>query len=138
MTAKSNSKPKRYAVYFSESQNSDRVLLEKVLEGLSADRRVSDLLRALIMRGWLHMVHGLSPEERSLQFRALELPDDLIREIDATIPSPAFLGLSQGVLPKTGEAESKVTPAPAASSSSGMNVPDDSKIGKVSALGGLS
>lgn len=139
---KPTSKPTRYAVYFPEPQAQDHVLLAKVLEQLSAGRRSSDFLRALALRGWLHILHELPAQERSLQLRALELSDDTLREVNAKIPAQSPLTINRAVssagqdttlLADLHAGEPLVAKAP-----STIAVPDNSRMGKVGAGAGLS
>lgn len=137
---KPKNKPIRYAVYFSESVGKDQALLHKVLDSLSAERRSSDFLRALMLRGWLHILHGLPRQERDLQLRAMELPDELIAEIQRIIPDAALF--------KPVKDDRSAIPGSPAGNAVAVDlvtepeplviVPGNSRMGKVSSLGGLS
>lgn len=79
-------------VYIQPTAGTDGQLLHRAIQGATSQ---SGLLQMLIMRGWLNLLHGIPADERSLQLRAMGLPDDLIAEIDAMKAKPQFLTLRE-------------------------------------------
>lgn len=139
MPAKTDEKRVRHAVYFSPPRTADHILLSRVIEKLAENREASDFLRALILRGWVQVLHGLSREERSLQLRALDLSDDLIAEIDAMVPTPAFPTMAQPSTAVSGAVEAQGhAPVPPAAPRRTFEVPKTSAVGVIGAEGGLS
>ena len=151
MTTKSTetesvAKPSRYAVYFPAPVTVDHKLLGDVLESLKAGRKSSDFLYNMAMRGWLQVLHGLSPQERAIQLRMMDLPSTVLNAIDAAVPIPQIVGLSgyqtQIAAPAT-TPEPVVPTAPTKQAEPdaptfGMSVPRNSQLGRISGAGGLS
>ena len=138
MPAKPVEKRVRHAVYFSPPRTADHQLLHRVIKELSQSNDASGFLSSLVLRGWLQILHGLPPAERSLQLRALDVPQEIIGEIDATAPAPAFVARAQASRVGAGvvmahETARAQSPGPSAA----CVVPEGSKVGVVSAAGGL-
>ncbi len=148
-----SSKHTRYAVYFPAPVGVDHKLMALVMDSLRADRRCSDFLYNLAVRGWLQVLHGLSPQERAIQLRTLDLPASVIEAIDSGVPLPQFVGLSGypaaepsptpapplALTPAPAQEQAPV-PAPEVKSppAFGMSVPAQSRLGSIGRGGGLS
>ena len=145
----SSNRRARYAVYFPTAVSQDRLLLDSVLESLKANHASSAFLHTLVVRGWLQILHGLSPSERAMMLRSLDIPENVIAQIDTTVPHPAFIGLATGapaVDMKRLEIEPVAAPTPkptpkaanaAPASTVTMSIPSESRLGSISANGGL-
>lgn len=63
-------------------------LLSRALQGAAGSRRGTDFLRFVVMRGWMEIIHGLSPKERIITLRSLGMSQGLIDEIEMRWPKP--------------------------------------------------
>lgn len=63
-------------------------LLSRALQGAAGNRRGTDFLRFVVMRGWMEIIHGLSPKERIITLRSLGMSQSLIDEIEMRWPKP--------------------------------------------------
>ena len=79
-------------VYIQQSAGTDGQLLQRAIQGSKSQ---SGFLQALIMRGWVELLHGTTAEERSIFARSMGLADELVSEIDAMVATPKFLALRQ-------------------------------------------
>ena len=133
-------------VYIQPSAGTDGQLLQRAIQGSKSQ---SGFLHALIMRGWVGLLHGTTAEERSIQARSMGLPDDLLAEIDAMMATPQFLELRQRDAQSLGGAPVAATTNPAAQAVIEPVVPpqpakppafvrpDESRLGSIGASGGL-
>jgi len=144
--SEATAKPSRYAVYFPAPVTVDHKLLADVLESLKAGRKSSDFLYTMAVRGWLQVLHGLSPQERAIQLRLLDLPSSMIEAVDTAVPIPQIVGLGgyqPAAMVNTPQPDPIPSPPPQPQAvpvkpAFGMSVPKNSVLGFISGDGGLS
>lgn len=137
-------------VYVPQVAGSDGQLLVK---GIQGSKSQSAFLLALIQRGWIELLHGTTAAERSIQCRSIGLPDELIAEIDALIPTPKLLELrsrdaqslgagapapAQAQPPQESPPEQAPPPNPLEPTPPKFRLPESSRLGSFSEGGGLS
>lgn len=135
-------------VYIQQSAGTDGQLLQRAIQGSKSQ---SGFLQALIMRGWVELLHGTTAEERSIFARSMGLADELVSEIDAMVATPKFLALRQrdaqelvDAAPIAPAAPAPIAPpapaptiAPAPPAPPAFVLPAESRLGTIGEGGGL-
>lgn len=109
-----------HAVRFSlnGSSSTEGEVLSRALQEAAGSRRGSDLLRLIVLRGWLDLIHNCSPKERLLALRSLGISQKLIDEIEARWPQPLLFSAHQqpetATLVKSNTRDAVAAPTPAA------------------------
>lgn len=134
-------------VYIQPSAGTDGKLLQRAIQGSKSQ---SGFLQALIIRGWVALLHGSTAEERSILSRSMGLPDDLIADIDAMQATPKFLelrlrdaqafGPAPSAAPSAPQENAPVVVLPASqvpAPPAAFVRPESSRLGSIRASGGL-
>lgn len=74
-------------------------LINEVFREANARRKGSHLANFLVMRGWLSMIHDTDARNRATLFRALDIPGDVIAQIEEMWPNPAPIGAGGSLTP---------------------------------------
>lgn len=72
------------------------MLLYRALSEAVEDRRASELLRVIALRGWLDLIHGVSPKERLRTLRSIGISEEIIEKIDVLWPRPLMHESDEG------------------------------------------
>lgn len=88
---------REHAVRFSlnGSCSTEGEVLSRALQEAAGSRRGSDLLRLIVLRGWLDLIHNCAPKERLLALRSFGISQELIDEIEARWPQPLIFAAPQ-------------------------------------------